>query len=46
MPPQKRAGARQRYASHQHTVAAIAATRGVSRASRYRYRHLRPARPT
>ena len=43
MPPPKRAVARQRYDSHQHTVTGIAATLGVSRASRSRY--LRPARP-
>jgi DNA invertase Pin-like site-specific DNA recombinase len=41
--PQKLAVARQLYDSRQHTVAAIAATLGVSRASLYR--HLRPARP-
>jgi DNA invertase Pin-like site-specific DNA recombinase len=42
--PQKLAVARQLYDSRQHTVAAIAATLGVSRASLYR--HLRPARAT
>jgi DNA invertase Pin-like site-specific DNA recombinase len=41
--PQKLAVARQLYDSRQHTVAAIAQTLGVSRASLYR--HLRPARP-
>ena len=43
MTPQKLAVARQLYDSRQHTVAAIAQTLGVSRASLYR--HLRPARP-
>ena len=43
MTPQKLAVARQLYDARQHTVAAIAATLGVSRASLYR--HLRPARP-
>jgi AraC-like DNA-binding protein len=41
--PQKLAVARQLYDSRQHTVAAIAQTLGVSRASLSR--HLRPARP-
>jgi DNA invertase Pin-like site-specific DNA recombinase len=40
---QKLAIARQRYDARQHTMAAIAQTLGVSRASLYR--HLRPARP-
>ena len=40
---QKLAVARQLYDARQHTVAAIARTLGVSRASVYR--HLRPARP-
>ncbi len=44
MTPQKLAVARQLYESRQHTVAAIAKTVGVSRASIYR--HLRPPRPT
>ena len=43
MTPQKLAVARQLYDARQHTVAAIAATLGVSRASLYR--HLRPVRP-
>jgi DNA invertase Pin-like site-specific DNA recombinase len=43
MTPQKLAVARQRYDSRRHTVAAIAQTLGVSRASLSR--HLRPARP-
>ena len=44
MTPQKLAVARQLYESRQHTVAAIAKTVGVSRASIYR--HLRPPPPT
>ena len=43
MTPQKAALARQLYDLRQHTVAAIAQTLGVSRASLYR--HLRPTRP-
>jgi DNA invertase Pin-like site-specific DNA recombinase len=43
MTPQKLAVARQLYDSRQHTVAAIAQTLGVSRASLYR--HLRPTHP-
>jgi DNA invertase Pin-like site-specific DNA recombinase len=43
MTPQKLAVARQLYDSRQHTVAAIAKTLGVSRASLYR--HLRPDSP-
>ena len=43
MTPQKLAVARQLYDARQHTVAAIAKTLGVSRASLYR--HLRPVRP-
>jgi hypothetical protein len=42
MTPAKLAIARQLYASGEQTVAAIAATLGVSRASTI-YRHLRPA---
>ena len=44
MTPQKLAVARQLYESRQHTVAVIAKTVGVSRASIYR--HLRPTRTT
>jgi DNA invertase Pin-like site-specific DNA recombinase len=44
MTPHKLAVARQLYESRQHTVAAIAKTVGVSRASIYR--HLRPTPPT